>query len=139
MGDSTLRLPRRVGVPDGGVCGRPQGSPPCVSTTSGIMQSPNWLSLRPATRLSWLSRVTSPNRCWSTTPMFVLILSGKHLDGLATRRRTLAGKPTGYDTTCDTTQSLADGDHDISHGKDWSGREDLNLRPPGPEPGALPG
>jgi len=21
----------------------------------------------------------------------------------------------------------------------WSGREDLNLRPPGPEPGALPG
>ena len=25
------------------------------------------------------------------------------------------------------------------YGKDWSGREDLNLRPPGPEPGALPG
>jgi hypothetical protein len=23
--------------------------------------------------------------------------------------------------------------------KFWSGREDLNLRPPGPEPGALPG
>ena len=23
--------------------------------------------------------------------------------------------------------------------KNWSGREDLNLRPPGPEPGALPG
>jgi hypothetical protein len=23
--------------------------------------------------------------------------------------------------------------------KRWSGREDLNLRPPGPEPGALPG
>jgi hypothetical protein len=23
--------------------------------------------------------------------------------------------------------------------KYWSGREDLNLRPPGPEPGALPG
>ena len=23
--------------------------------------------------------------------------------------------------------------------KKWSGREDLNLRPPGPEPGALPG
>jgi len=22
---------------------------------------------------------------------------------------------------------------------EWSGREDLNLRPPGPEPGALPG
>ena len=24
-------------------------------------------------------------------------------------------------------------------GLNWSGREDLNLRPPGPEPGALPG
>jgi len=23
--------------------------------------------------------------------------------------------------------------------EEWSGREDLNLRPPGPEPGALPG
>jgi len=23
--------------------------------------------------------------------------------------------------------------------ENWSGREDLNLRPPGPEPGALPG
>jgi hypothetical protein len=23
--------------------------------------------------------------------------------------------------------------------KEWSGREDSNLRPPGPEPGALPG
>ena len=27
----------------------------------------------------------------------------------------------------------------VSIRKDWSGREDLNLRPPGPEPGALPG
>jgi len=27
----------------------------------------------------------------------------------------------------------------LSQTKDWSGREDLNLRPPGPEPGALPG
>jgi integrase len=26
-----------------------------------------------------------------------------------------------------------------SQTKEWSGREDLNLRPPGPEPGALPG
>ena len=26
-----------------------------------------------------------------------------------------------------------------THRKEWSGREDLNLRPPGPEPGALPG
>jgi len=28
---------------------------------------------------------------------------------------------------------------DVTERKDWSGREDLNLRPPGPEPGALPG
>jgi len=28
---------------------------------------------------------------------------------------------------------------ELSTRKDWSGREDLNLRPPGPEPGALPG
>ena len=28
---------------------------------------------------------------------------------------------------------------DVSYRKEWSGREDSNLRPPGPEPGALPG
>jgi hypothetical protein len=29
--------------------------------------------------------------------------------------------------------------HGFENGKDkWSGREDSNLRPPGPEPGALP-
>ena len=27
----------------------------------------------------------------------------------------------------------------VPWGQNWSGREDLNLRPPGPEPGALPG
>ena len=26
----------------------------------------------------------------------------------------------------------------LTDGEEWSGREDLNLRPPGPEPGALP-
>jgi hypothetical protein len=33
------------------------------------------------------------------------------------------------------------GPHDVlfSAVDNWSGREDLNLRPPGPEPGALPG
>jgi len=31
------------------------------------------------------------------------------------------------------------GDVPLTQRKDWSGREDLNLRPPGPEPGALPG
>src|SRR5579862_6218757 len=27
----------------------------------------------------------------------------------------------------------------VNYRNKWSGREDLNLRPPGPEPGALPG
>ena len=27
----------------------------------------------------------------------------------------------------------------VTDNEEWSGREDLNLRPPGPEPGALPG
>jgi hypothetical protein len=49
------------------------------------------------------------------------------------------GKLGSYDTNYDTKQRLARRDHDVSYGKDWSGREDLNLRPPGPEPGALPG
>ena len=31
------------------------------------------------------------------------------------------------------------GRQDVKLIEDWSGREDLNLRPPGPEPGALPG
>ena len=49
------------------------------------------------------------------------------------------GKPPGYDTNYDTAQPSSEGEHELSYGKDWSGREDLNLRPPGPEPGALPG
>ncbi len=32
-----------------------------------------------------------------------------------------------------------DWSQDVIRGEEWSGREDLNLRPPGPEPGALPG
>jgi hypothetical protein len=33
----------------------------------------------------------------------------------------------------DTKPLSTEGDHGASYGKDWSGREDLNLRPPGPE------
>jgi integrase len=68
-----------------------------------------------------------------------LDLKRKALDGLATHRANSEGKPSSYDTNYDTTQRSAKSDHDVSYGKDWSGREDLNLRPPGPEPGALPG
>ena len=68
-----------------------------------------------------------------------LDLKRKALDGLATRRSNSEGKATSYDTTHDTRPPVAESDHGISYGKNWSGREDLNLRPPGPEPGALPG
>jgi integrase len=62
-----------------------------------------------------------------------LDLKRKALDGIATRRSNSEGKPGGYDTNHDTTQPLAKSDYGVSYGKDWSGREDLNLRPPGPE------
>jgi integrase len=62
-----------------------------------------------------------------------LDLKRKALDGLATRRGNAEGKPTSYDTNYDTRQSSGESDHKLSYGKDWSGREDLNLRPPGPE------
>jgi integrase len=68
-----------------------------------------------------------------------LDLKRKALDGLSTRGSGLEGKPTGYDTNYDTMPPSGESDHDVTYGKDWSGREDLNLRPPGPEPGALPG
>jgi hypothetical protein len=54
---------------------------------------------------------------------------------LATRRRGFASKLTGYDTT-NELEAIGE---DVSYRKEWSGREDSNLRPPGPEPGALPG
>jgi len=38
--------------------------------------------------------------------------------------------------TNEATEHLAE---HATPSKEWSGREDLNLRPPGPEPGALPG
>ena len=62
-----------------------------------------------------------------------LDLKRKALDGLATRKGNSEGKPTGYDTSCDTIPLSGESDHDVSYRKDWSGREDLNLRPPGPE------
>ena len=63
-----------------------------------------------------------------------LDLKRKALDGIATRRADSKGKTASYDTNYDTTQSSEADDHDVSYRKDWSGREDLNLRPPGPEP-----
>jgi len=64
-----------------------------------------------------------------------LDLKRKALDGLSTRGSGLEGKPTGYDTNYDTMLPSGESDHDVTYGKDWSGREDLNLRPPGPENG----
>ena len=68
-----------------------------------------------------------------------LDLKRKALDGLATRKGNSEGKRASYDTNYDTMRLSGENDLGLSHRKDWSGREDLNLRPPGPEPGALPG
>jgi integrase len=68
-----------------------------------------------------------------------LDLKRKALDGIATRGVLLEGKQAGYDTNYDTSPTSSTNDIESSYRKDWSGREDLNLRPPGPEPGALPG
>jgi integrase len=68
-----------------------------------------------------------------------LDLKRKALDELATRRGSAESKAASYDTNHDTIEASEGCAHDVSYRKDWSGREDLNLRPPGPEPGALPG
>jgi len=49
------------------------------------------------------------------------------------------GKSGGYVTNHVTNGVNGDTEESGTPTKDWSGREDLNLRPPGPEPGALPG
>jgi integrase len=68
-----------------------------------------------------------------------LDLKRKALDALATRRGQSEAEQPGYDTNRDTKRVLSNAGMEVSYCKDWSGREDLNLRPPGPEPGALPG
>jgi len=68
-----------------------------------------------------------------------LDLKRKALEALSTQRSISNGKPASYDTNNDTKPSSAGDEGNASCWKDWSGREDLNLRPPGPEPGALPG
>ena len=62
-----------------------------------------------------------------------LDLKRKALDGLATRKGKSGGKTIGYDTNNDTTRSMEAFEGTVGYRKDWSGREDLNLRPPGPE------
>ncbi|SRR6266849_1593932 len=49
------------------------------------------------------------------------------------------GKASGHVTNHVTNEVAEDLPETATPRKDWSGREDLNLRPPGPEPGALPG
>ena len=67
-----------------------------------------------------------------------LDLKRKALDTLATRGSS-EGKLDSYDTNYDTKPDARGAAPEASYRKQWSGREDLNLRPPGPEPGALPG
>jgi integrase len=62
-------------------------------------------------------------------------LKRKALDGLGSRLSNSGGKSTSYDTNYDTRHTSGDADAEISYRKEWSGREDSNLRPPGPEPG----
>jgi integrase len=50
-----------------------------------------------------------------------------------------SGKANGYVTNHVTSGVRDDVRESVTERNDWSGREDLNLRPPGPEPGALPG
>ena len=68
-----------------------------------------------------------------------LELKRKALEGLAEHREPAKGMPTSYDTNYDIRPPSDGIEEEISYRKEWSGREDSNLRPPGPEPGALPG
>jgi integrase len=52
---------------------------------------------------------------------------------------TQKGRSDGHVTNHVTNEVTGDKAESATQRKDWSGREDLNLRPPGPEPGALPG
>jgi integrase len=63
---------------------------------------------------------------------------------LEAKRRAVEALSDGHQTsgyvTEHVTKGLKEGSvESLTPTKDWSGREDLNLRPPGPEPGALPG
>jgi integrase len=62
-----------------------------------------------------------------------LELKRRALEALQTRSTHSQGKTDGYDTNYDTTQSLDGIEAGLRDRKEWSGREDLNLRPPGPE------
>ena len=53
--------------------------------------------------------------------------------------RTMMAQKAGLGFTVPELRPIAPNVSDRMLLKDWSGREDLNLRPPGPEPGALPG
>jgi integrase len=62
--------------------------------------------------------------------------SGVKIDSLF---RTMTAQRVGLGFTMPDLRPIAPRSTDANSLKDWSGREDLNLRPPGPEPGALPG
>ena len=63
-----------------------------------------------------------------------LDLKRKALDALATRPGNSEGKPPSYDTNGDTPAISDAVVSQLNYRQEWSGREDSNLRPPGPEP-----
>jgi len=81
------------------------------------MQSQSWPSPRPVTRPLGPSLVTSPGRCLSTIPTFVLISSGRHWMGISIGGSNSEGTRIGYDTSDDTTQPPGERGREVTYGK----------------------
>src|SRR5436190_6785448 len=64
---------------------------------------------------------------------------GAESDALDTPPDFHANAVHGNNTACARDLGGCQACREDPRGRRWSGREDLNLRPPGPEPGALPG
>jgi hypothetical protein len=66
-----------------------------------------------------------------------LELKRKTLEALRTRSASSQGKTDSCDTNYDTRHTSGDIKEDVSCRNEWSWREDLSLRPPGPEDWAI--
>src|SRR5438874_318403 len=68
-----------------------------------------------------------------------LYLTRNHIERGQLLKKVLLNCPTDGVSLTPTFRKPFDVSFERAKNQDWSGREDLNLRPPGPEPGALPG